>query len=88
MTSLFKYLQAPIRMQLTVRQVTVEPVLPENFTGAWVNTVNIDADVVMNSTHIVETWHPDVGRWRKAIYICKQQRDSRYMMARLTVDGW
>ena len=84
-------MQAPIRMQLTpVRQVTVEPgcLLPENFTGAWVNTANIDADVVINSTHIVETWHPDVGRWRKAIYICKQQRDSRYMMARLTVDGW
>jgi len=82
--------QAPIRMQLTpVRQVTVEPgcLLPENFTGAWVNTANIDADVVINSTHIVETWHPDVGRWRKAIYICMQQRDSRYMMARLTVDG-
>ena len=77
-------------MQLTpVRQVTVEPgwLLPENFTGAWVNTANIDADVVINSTHIVETGHPDVGRWRKTIYICKQQRDSRYMMARLTVDG-
>jgi hypothetical protein len=57
--------QAPIRMQLTpVRQVTVEPgcLLPENFTGEWVNTANIDADVVINSTHIVETWHPDVGR--------------------------
>ena len=53
-------------MQLTpVRQVTVEPgcLLPENFTGAWVNTANIDADVVINSTHIVETWHPDVGRF-------------------------
>ena len=39
-------------MQLTpVRQVTVEPgwLLPENFTGAWVNTANIDADVVINS---------------------------------------
>jgi len=82
--------QAPIRMQLTpIRRVTVEPgcLLPENFTGNWVNTANIDADVVINSTHIVETWHPDVGRWRKAIYICKEQRDSRYMMARLTVDG-
>jgi len=30
----------------------------------------------------------DVSRWRKAIYICKEARDSRYMMARLTIDGW
>ena len=39
-------------MQLTpVRQVTVRPgcLLPGNFTGAWVNTANIDADVVINS---------------------------------------
>ena len=82
--------QAPIRMQLTpVKQLTVEPgcLLPENFTGQWVNTARIDADVTVNSTHIVETWHPDVGRWRKEIFVCLEQRDSRYMMARLTPDG-
>jgi len=82
--------QAPIRMQMVpVRPTIVEPgcLLPENFTGEWINTANIDANVVINSTHIVETWNPDVGRWRKAIYICVEQRDSRYMMARLTVDG-
>lgn len=82
--------QAPIRMQLTpVRQLTVEPgcLLPENFTGQWVNTANIDADVVINSTHIVETWNPDVGRERKTIYVCQEQRDSRILMARLTIDG-
>ena len=55
--------------------------------GEWINTANIDADVFINSTHIVETWHPDVSRWRKAVYVCKEQRDSRYMMARLTIDG-
>ena len=73
-----------------VRSKTVEPGchLPENYTGAWINTANIDADVTINSTHIVETWHPDVSRWRKAVYICMEQRDSRYMMARLTIDGW
>ncbi len=27
-------------------------------------------------------------RMRKVIYVCKEQRDSRYMMARLTVEGW
>ena len=68
----------------------VEPgcLLPENFTGEWVNTANIDADVTINSTHVTEIWHPDVSRWRKTVYICMEQRDSRYMMARLTIDGW
>ena len=84
-------IQAPERMRLRpVRSETVEPtcLLPENFTGEWINTANIDADVFVNSTHIVETWHPDVSRWRKAVYVCKEQRDSRFMMARLTIDGW
>jgi hypothetical protein len=51
-------------------------------TGQWINTANIDADVDINSTHIVETWHPDVSRWRKAVYVCQEKRDTRYMMAR------
>ncbi|TRY74582.1 hypothetical protein TCAL_04595 [Tigriopus californicus] len=82
--------KSPERYRLKpVRSQTVEPgcLLPENFTGEWINTANIDADVWINSTHIVETWHPDVSRWRKAIYICMEQRDSRFMMARLTIDG-
>ncbi|XP_023330800.1 uncharacterized protein LOC111703156 [Eurytemora carolleeae] len=82
--------EAPQRMLLTpVKQVTVQPgcFLPENFTGEWINTANIDAEVTINSTHIVEIWHPDVGRTRKNIYVCKEQKDNRYMMARLTVEG-
>jgi len=82
--------KAPERMRLTpVRSKVVTPgcLLPENFTGDWINTANIDADVFINSTHVVEEWHPDVSRWRKAVYICMEQRDSRYMMARLTIDG-
>ena len=52
-------------MKLTpVRSKIEQPtcLLPENFTGEWVNTANIDADVTINSTHIVELWHPDVSR--------------------------
>jgi len=82
--------QAPQRMKLVpVERKTVEPgcFFPENFTGSWVNTANIDADVFINSTHIIETWHPDVGRTRQNIYVCKEQKDSRYMMARLTIEG-
>ena len=62
--------------------------LPENFTGKWINTANIDADVFFNSTHIVEEWHPDVSRSKKAVYVCQNKKDSRYLMARHTVDGW
>ena len=73
-----------------VRSEIVKPscLLPENFTGEWINTANIDADVFINSTHIVEEWHPDVSRWRKAVYVCQEQKDTRYLMARLTIDGW
>lgn len=62
--------------------------LPQNFSGEWINTANLDADVFINETHIIETWYPDEGRFRKTIYVCREQRDSRVMMARLTVDGW
>lgn len=73
-----------------VKTEVVEPGcrLPQNFTGDWVNTANSDAEVTINETHIIETLHPDQGRYRRTIYICKEQRDSRYMMTRLTVDGW
>lgn len=62
--------------------------LPQNYSGDWVNTANMDADVFINETHIIETWYPDEARFRRTIYICREQRGSRYMMARLTVDGW
>ncbi len=73
-----------------VKSEIVEPSckLPLNYTGDWINTANLDADVVINSTHIVETWWPDEGRYRKTVYVCKEKRGSRYLMARLTVDGW
>lgn len=82
--------QSPERLRVTpVKAETVEPGcrLPQNFKGEWVNTANIDADVVINETHIIETYHPDKSRTRHTIYVCREQRDSRIMMARLTVDG-
>lgn len=48
----------------------------------------MDADVFINETHVIETWYPDEARFRRTIYVCREQRGSRYMMARLTVDGW
>ncbi|XP_072382386.1 uncharacterized protein udt [Diabrotica undecimpunctata] len=82
--------KSPERLHITpVKSEIVEPGcrLPQNFTGDWINTANIDADIFINETHIIETWYPDEGRYRRTIYVCREQRDSRVMMARLTVDG-
>ena len=62
--------------------------LPQNFSGEWVNTAHTEADVMINQTHIIETVYPDEGRKRKTIYVCQEQRDNRYLMARLNIDGW
>nr|CAG4634682.1 EOG090X03AK [Alona affinis] len=81
---------SPERYRMTpVKSETVIPGcnLPLNFSGNWINTANIDADVYINQTHIVETWHPDIGRSRKTVYICKESRDTRILLTRLNVDG-
>ncbi|CAL8093357.1 unnamed protein product [Orchesella dallaii] len=81
---------APERLRITpVKSEVVTPgcKLPQNYSGSFINTANLDADVDINSTHIVETWWPDEGRYRKTVYVCKEARGTRYMMARLTVDG-
>lgn len=82
--------KSPERLHIKpVKAEVVEPGcrLPQNFTGEWINTANIDADIQINETHIIETWYPDEGRYRRTIYVCREQRDTRVMMARLTVDG-
>jgi len=82
--------KSPERMRITpVKAEYVEPGcrLPQNFSGDWINTANIDADVFINETHIIETYYPDRGRYRRNIYVCRELRDTRVMMARLTVDG-
>ncbi|XP_018333594.1 uncharacterized protein LOC108742778 [Agrilus planipennis] len=82
--------KSPERLHVTpVKAEVVEPGcrLPQNFSGDWINTANIDADIFINETHIIETWYPDEGRYRRTIYVCREHRDTRVMMARLTVDG-
>ncbi|CAB3367969.1 Hypothetical predicted protein [Cloeon dipterum] len=82
--------QSPERLRITpVKAEVVQPGcrLPQNFSGDWINTANLDADVFINETHIIETWYPDEGRYRQTVYVCREQRGNRYMMARLTVDG-
>jgi len=81
---------SPERLNLTpVKSETVTPLcnMPTNFTGDWVNTANTDADVIINSTHVVETYYPDEGRYRRTIYTCLEKQGNRYMMARQNIDG-
>lgn len=81
---------SPFRFRMDpVKQETVNPgcLLPKNFSGEWVNTAHTEADVFINQTHIIETTYPDEGRFRRTIYVCREQRDNRYMMARLNIDG-
>ncbi|XP_035896884.1 uncharacterized protein LOC118505337 [Anopheles stephensi] len=82
--------KSPERLRITpVKADVIEPGcrFPQNFTGEWINTANIDGDVKINETHIVETYKPDQSRYRRTIYVCREQRDTRIMTARLTVDG-
>ncbi|XP_015930665.1 uncharacterized protein [Parasteatoda tepidariorum] len=78
--------------RLHLKPVKAEYVPPrckfyDNFTGIWMNTANFDAEVVINATHIVERWKPDTGRIKEQVYVCHERRDSRYVLARMGING-
>lgn len=62
--------------------------LPQSFSGDWANAANIDADLFINETHLIEKYNPNKDHYRRTTYVCKKQRDSRIMVERLAVDGW
>lgn len=83
--------EGPERLKLLpikAEVVTPKCTLPHQFTGLWINTANFDAEVTINATHMVERWNPDSGRVKKEIYVCQERKDTRYVMARLGVNGW
>lgn len=82
--------EGPERLRLEPVKTDVIPPkckLPENFTGEWVNTANFDAEVRINSTHIIEHWKPDQGREKQEVYVCQEKRDTRIVLARLGING-
>lgn len=82
--------QGPVRWRLSAikdESVTPKCTLPQNMTGSWINTANFDAEVSIDSTRIVERWKPDTGRIKQETYVCVENRGSRYVMARLGVNG-
>lgn len=62
--------------------------LPDNFTGDWIDTANLNADVKINSSHMIATWRPDHTRVNTEIYVCHEKRGGRFVMARLGIRGW
>ncbi|CAL4091856.1 unnamed protein product [Meganyctiphanes norvegica] len=79
----FRYKMAPVKQRI----VEAGCLFPQNFTGDWINTEHTDADVFINETHIIETQYPDIGRFRRTIYVCREQKGNRYMLARHNPDG-
>lgn len=68
--------------------VTPRCKLPDNFTGQWIDTENLNADVTINSTHMEVKWRPDQSRVNHEIYVCHERRGNRFVMARLGIRGW
>ncbi|XP_053209931.1 uncharacterized protein LOC128393713 [Panonychus citri] len=82
--------QGPERLTLHPSKAeTVVPAcqLPDAMRGEWINTANLDALVKINSTHMEERWRPDTGTEKEEIYVCQQRKGSRYVMARLGING-
>ncbi|KAG9510265.1 Sorting nexin-14 [Fragariocoptes setiger] len=82
--------QGPERWRVSpIKDDTVTPkcTLPQNMTGVWIDTANFDAEVTIDSTKMVERWQPDTGRVKQETYACLENRGSRYVMARLGVNG-
>ncbi|KAH9645274.1 hypothetical protein HF086_000437 [Spodoptera exigua] len=84
--------KSPERYRVTpVKAEVVEPGcrLPQNFSGEWINTANIDADVFINETHIIETYYPDEGRFRRTIYVCRYRKGLAMIQSNFhTVCSW
>lgn len=82
--------EGPERWRISaIKDDTVLPkcTLPQNMTGIWINTANFDAEVTIDSTGMIERWKPDTGRIKQETYVCLENRGSRYVMARLGVNG-
>lgn len=57
--------EGPERLRMIPVEAEIVPPkcsLPDNYTGVWVNTANFDAEVTINTTHMVEKWNPDTGK--------------------------
>jgi hypothetical protein len=58
---------------------------PQNFSGEWINTANINAKIVINNTHIYESARVDNRGWlRETYYVCQQAGRNQYLVRTVT----
>ncbi|CAF3877687.1 unnamed protein product, partial [Rotaria sordida] len=76
-------------------KVIITPIIPEepiascyfpsNLTGQWINTANVNARVLINSTHIHEIAKVNNRGWlRETYYVCQQTSRSQYLVKSVT----
>ncbi|CAF4685329.1 unnamed protein product [Rotaria sp. Silwood1] len=58
---------------------------PDNFTGEWVNTANVNARTIINATHIHEISQVNNRGWlRETYYVCQQISRQQYLVKTVT----
>ncbi|CAF1338792.1 unnamed protein product [Rotaria sp. Silwood1] len=64
---------------------TATCLFPANFTGDWINTANIDAKTIINSTHIHEIARINNRHWlRETFHVCQQRSRQQYLIKSVT----
>ncbi|VDP72301.1 unnamed protein product [Echinostoma caproni] len=87
------YQTAPIRLELhpafdtSTQLVELQPgcKLPTNFSGTWFYPSEYQTSVVINSTHIYMKRKRAEYVYDHIYYVCRQQQESRYLMAVVTL---
>ncbi|CAF4021978.1 unnamed protein product, partial [Adineta steineri] len=60
-------------------------VFPDNFTGEWINTANVNAKTIINATHIYEIAKVNNRGWlRETYYVCQQISRQQYLVKTVT----
>ncbi|CAF4162205.1 unnamed protein product, partial [Rotaria sordida] len=76
-------------------KVIISPIIPEvptptcffpdNFTGEWVNTANVNARTIINATHIHEISQVNNRGWlRETYYVCQQISRQQFLVKTVT----
>ena len=67
------------------RHIEPKCFFPQNFSGEWVNTANINAKIIINHTHIYESARVDNRGWlRETYYVCQQAGRNQYLVRSVT----
>lgn len=67
------------------REVESKCFFPQNFSGEWINTANINAKIIINNTHIYEAARVDNRGWlRETYYVCQQAGRNQYLVRSVT----